>query len=253
MPILACITRREVQHLAQQDEEYEYIMKLLISTSYEPTENKKSIKTMIERQRTEQLLILFFLLVENPPIRPFIFHHPVAQFYCIRVAREKSPHRTSTGAGHVRTDGITPFLRFSTTTAKEQTVPGKASPHTPPATSYLPADSQMLGVWVSFLRHSLRHFPERNLVNNISFIFLLRLMVPRREPRALSPFVSHLMPGIQIVNYVERMKFTSGRLQLVTRNHGPRHVGTLLVGYITAPGAPDSSRRQPEATRAMFS
>ena len=29
---------------------------------------------------------------------------------------------------------------------------------------YLPTDGQMLGGWVSFLRHCLRHFPEGNLV-----------------------------------------------------------------------------------------
>ena len=34
----------------------------------------------------------------------------------------------------------------------------------PPGTSCLPTDSQMLDVWFSLLRHSLRHFPEGNLV-----------------------------------------------------------------------------------------
>ena len=61
----------------------------------------------------------------------FSFYFLPRKMYCVRVARIKSPHRTSTGTGHVRTDGITTYLRFSTTTARERTVPGRAPPHTP--------------------------------------------------------------------------------------------------------------------------
>ena len=101
------------------------ILKLLISMRNN-RKQRKNMKTTTERRRTEQLLILF-LPVENPPIRPYILPRKI---YCIRVARIKSPHRTSTGAGHVRTDGITTYLRFSTT-ARERTVPGRALPHAP--------------------------------------------------------------------------------------------------------------------------
>ena len=136
---------------------------------------RKNIKTTIERRRTEQLAAdLFFCRLK---IHLFVLLFLPRKFYCIRVARIKSPHRTSTGAGHVRTDGITTYFRFSTTTARERTVPARAPPHTPllelrtralfllpPGTSFLPTDSPMLDVRVSFLRHSLRRFPEGNLV-----------------------------------------------------------------------------------------
>ena len=71
---------------------------------------------------------LFFCRLK---IHLFVVLFLARKIYCIRVARIKSPHRTSTGAGHVRTDGITTYLQFSTTTARERTVPGRARPHTP--------------------------------------------------------------------------------------------------------------------------
>ena len=40
----------------------------------------------------------------------------------------------------------------------------------------------------------------------------------------------------------DRMHFTSGQLQLLTNNYGPRNRGTLLVGCMTTWGAQASSR-----------
>ena len=103
------------------------ILKLLISIRND-RKQRKNIKPTIERRRTEQLLICFFCRLK---IHLFVLLFLPRKFYCIRVARIKSPHRTNTGAGHVRTDGITTYFRFSTTTARERTVPGRAPPHTP--------------------------------------------------------------------------------------------------------------------------
>ena len=104
------------------------ILKLLISIRNN-RKQRKNIKTTIERRRTEQLAAdLFFCWLK---IHLFVLLFLPRIFYCIRVARIKSLHRTSTGAGHVRTDGIATYLPFSTTTARERTVPGRAPPHTP--------------------------------------------------------------------------------------------------------------------------
>ena len=51
----------------------------------------------------------------------------------------------------------------------------------------------------------------------------------------------------------ERLHFTCGQLQLLTSNNSPRNSGTLLMGCVTASGAPDSSRRHTEATHEVFS
>ena len=106
------------------------------------------------------------------------FHFLPRKFYCIRVARIKRPHRTSTGAGHVLM-GL-PLIYGSPPRRRARNVPGRAPLYTPllelrtrtkfsiaPGTSYLPTDSQMLDAWVSFLRHSLGHFPEGNLAIGI--------------------------------------------------------------------------------------
>ena len=47
--------------------------------------------------------------------------------------------------------------------------------------------------------------------------------------------------------------FTCGQLQLLTSNSSPRNSGTLLMGCVTASGAPDSNRRHPAATHEVFS
>ena len=104
------------------------ILKLLISIRNNDRKQRKNIKTTIERRRTEQLLICFFAGWRSTYSS---FHFLPRTIYCIRVARIKIPHRTSTGARHLRADGITTYLRFSTTTARERTVPGRAPPHTP--------------------------------------------------------------------------------------------------------------------------
>ena len=51
----------------------------------------------------------------------------------------------------------------------------------------------------------------------------------------------------------ERLHLTYGQLQLLTSNNSPRNSGTVLMGYVTASGAPDSSRRHPQATHEVFS
>ena len=106
-----------------------HILKFLISIRNN-RKQRKNIKTTIERRRTEQLLTLFFLPVENPPIRPFIFYH-ANLLHKSRPYKKSPSYEYGTGAGHVRTDGITTYLRVSTTTARERTVPGRAPPHTP--------------------------------------------------------------------------------------------------------------------------
>ena len=71
-----------------------------MSDSHTKQKKKTSKPTTIERPRTEQLL--FFLVpVENPPFIQLFFTTQIFKFYCIRVARTKSPHRASTCAGHV--------------------------------------------------------------------------------------------------------------------------------------------------------
>ena len=52
---------------------------------------------------------------------------------------------------------------------------------------------------------------------------------------------------------LERLHFTCGQLQLLTSNNSPRNSGTLLMGCVTASGAPGSSCRHPEATQEVFS
>ena len=42
-------------------------------------------------------------------------------------------------------------------------------------------------------------------------------------------------------------------MELLTSNNSPRNSGTLLMGCVTASGAPRSSRRHPEATHEVFS
>ena len=103
------------------------ILGLLISIRNN-RKQRKNIKTTTERRRTEQLLICF---LAGWKATYSSFYFLPRKFHCIRVASIKSPHRTSTGAGHVRTDGITTYLRFSTTTARERTVPGRAPFQTP--------------------------------------------------------------------------------------------------------------------------
>ena len=46
---------------------------------------------------------------------------------------------------------------------------------------------------------------------------------------------------------------TRGRLPLLTRNYIPRSPGMLMIGCVRASRAPAVSRRQPEATREVFS
>ena len=50
----------------------------------------------------------------------------------------------------------------------------------------------------------------------------------------------------------ERLHFTCGQPQLFTSNNSPRNSWTLLMGCVTVSGAPDSSRRHPEATHEVF-
>ena len=119
------------------------ILKFLISIRNNRKE--KNIKTTIDRRRTEQLLILFILPVENPPFILLLFTTHI-------LLRKSRPHNKSASYEYwrwTRTDGITTYLRF--TTGRERTVPARTPPHTPllratdrnivslpPGTSYLP-------------------------------------------------------------------------------------------------------------------
>ena len=97
MPILAWITRREVQYLAQQDKKSTYSEMVDSHTK----QKKISKPTTIKRPRTEQLLFIF-LPVENPPFSSiYMSQRNFFNVHCIRAARTKSPHRASTRAGHV--------------------------------------------------------------------------------------------------------------------------------------------------------
>ena len=97
MPILAWITRRGVQNLAQQDKKSTTYSEMADSHTHET----KKIQTTIKTSRTEQLQFLFRLPVENPPSVHLFF--TMQNLLHVRVARTKSPHRTSTRAGHVLT------------------------------------------------------------------------------------------------------------------------------------------------------
>ena len=148
------------------------ILKLLISIRNRK-QRKNMNKNTIERRLTGQTLILFFMPGEHPPFDLLFFHHA-------NLLHKSRPYKKSASYKYwrwTRTHGVTTYLRFSTTTGRERTVPGRAPAHTPllelrtrtyfslpPGTSYLPTDGQMLDAWVSFLRHFLRHFPEGNLV-----------------------------------------------------------------------------------------
>ena len=51
----------------------------------------------------------------------------------------------------------------------------------------------------------------------------------------------------------ERLHFTCGQLQLLTSNNSPRNSGTLLMGCVTASGAPDGNRKASRSdSRGVF-
>ena len=101
-----------------------------MSDSHTKQKKKTSKPTTIERPRTEQLL--FFLVpVENPPFIQFLFHHANFQI----LLHKSRPYKKPSSCEYLcwtRTDGIaTTSLRFSTTTGRERTVPGRAPAHNP--------------------------------------------------------------------------------------------------------------------------
>ena len=72
----------------------------------------------------------FFFAGEISTARPFILHHAFFQKFLYK----SRPYKKSSSCGYsswTRTDGIITSLRFSTTTGRERTVPGRAPPHTP--------------------------------------------------------------------------------------------------------------------------
>ena len=97
MPILAWITRREVQYLGQQDKKSTYS-----ETADSHTKPRKKIKTNHDRKTAHGTTAGFFSPVENPSFVHLFFTTQFFKNYCIiRVARTKSPHGARTRAGHV--------------------------------------------------------------------------------------------------------------------------------------------------------
>ena len=133
MPILAWIIRGEVQYLALNFNIWLNktrrvpILKWLI-----PIRTKeKNIKTNHDRKTAHGVTNCFFCQLKST-FRPFTFHHANFHFfYYIRVDRTKSPHRASTRSCWTHSDGFAISLRFSITTGRERTVPGRAPPHPP--------------------------------------------------------------------------------------------------------------------------
>ena len=96
MPILACITRREVQYLAQQDTKSTYSE---IADFHTKQGTKKKHQNHDRKTAHETTVHFVFFCQLNIHLSAFYFLP--RKFYCTRVARIKYPHRTSTGAGHV--------------------------------------------------------------------------------------------------------------------------------------------------------
>ena len=68
-----------------------------------------------------------FLPVKNPPSVLLLFTTQILLY-------KSRPYKKSTSYEYwrwTRTDGITTYLRFSSTTGTERTVPGRVPPHTP--------------------------------------------------------------------------------------------------------------------------
>ena len=86
---------------------------------------RRKNKTTIKRQRTEQLLF-FFACRFKIHLSSICFLR--RKVYC----NESRPYKeNSSYSCCTRADGNTTSLRLSTTTGREQTVPGRALPHTP--------------------------------------------------------------------------------------------------------------------------
>ena len=111
----------------------------------EKTSKARYYHKNIAHETTAAFLVV--LPVEIPSfVHVFIFYN--ANFTAEESPLQKSSSYYSCGT---RADGITTSLRFSTTTGRERTVPGRASPHPPllelgtrpwfsllPVTTYLP-------------------------------------------------------------------------------------------------------------------
>ena len=146
--------------------------------TYETTGNKET--TSKPRQKAGTRKAAFFSLpVKNPPIHPvFVSFFTTHKFYCVRVARKKSSRRTSTGAGHVlmglpliygspsRRGESEPYPGGRLSTLRFSSCGQEHRFHLHQVHLFCPQTVRcwMRANWVSFLRHSLRHFREGNLV-----------------------------------------------------------------------------------------